>query len=200
MLLPRALRGCRENAFGDRLCARLRALEKVIRTLALFLPVEHRRDFTGRVERCPRRHLHQASRPPNVAQSRPPELLTRPQQSRCCLHAASNGSLPPLIPKDPRRPTPGVAILGAAQSPQRARLVPGGGQTSLGRTQRSRDIQSGLAAAPPQPTAAQQQSLDRANLMLGQAAAVLPRETPFFDWSTVPTDERIRVRHGPSHQ
>ncbi len=98
--------------------------------------------------------------------------------------------------------TSGAAVIGVNPSQgQRARLVPGDAQTALQRRPRSWDIWSGLAAAPPEPTPAQQQSLERARLMLGRVGGVVPRETPFFDWSTVPTDERIvYVMDGLIHQ
>lgn len=51
-------------------------------------------------------------------------------------------------------------------------------------------IRNALAAAPAQPSASQQASLDRANRMLGLVAGAVARETPFFDWSTVPAAER----------
>jgi subtilisin family serine protease len=52
-------------------------------------------------------------------------------------------------------------------------------------------IRNALATAPAQRTPEQQQSLDRANLMLGQVASVAAREVAYFDWSTIPRDERM---------
>jgi hypothetical protein len=96
----RARRGRRKHALRNGHRIDVRALQEIVRTLAIALLIEHDRDPTRRPPRCVRRHRHETARPANVTEPGRSELLTRPFLDGSGSHTPPNARVPSLVPSD----------------------------------------------------------------------------------------------------